>query len=87
MFLDTSGHGTHVAGIAAGNEGQQRTLWSCISKRANYSGRFLSRSIISNSDSINGGIDFVLEVQLNTICLLLLTCFGNHYSAHNGSSI
>lgn len=88
---DVSGHGTHVAGIAAGNgrasSGKYRGLASQSELLVVKLGRPLSNSFPSTVQLMTG-IDFVIR---NAIAIgrpvAINLSFGNNYGSHDGRSI
>ncbi len=88
---DLSGHGTHVAGIAAGNGRASDGLYRGIAYEANLlvvklgipgPNSFPSTSLLML------GIDFCIRESLRqNIPLALNLSFGNTYGSHSGSSL
>lgn len=88
---DLSGHGTHVASIAAGNGRASNGRYRGV---ASQSELIIVKLGISVGDSfprttqLMQGIDFVVKraIQLNMPLVINLS-FGNNYGAHNGLSL
>jgi len=88
---DLSGHGTHVASIAAGNGRASNGRYRGV---ASQSELIIVKLGISVGDSfprttqLMQGIDFVVRraIQLNMPLVINLS-FGNNYGAHNGLSL
>lgn len=88
---DLNGHGTHVAGIAAGNgrasggriKGAAPEADLLIVKLGNP-----SESDFPRTTQLMTGVDFAVRYALNrNLPLVLNLSFGNNYGAHNGNSL
>ncbi len=88
---DTSGHGTHVAGIAAGNGRASNGLFRGVASQSELIIVKLGSSVgqsFPTTTRLMEGIDFCVRsaIKYNRPIAINLS-FGNHYGAHNGSSI
>lgn len=88
---DTSGHGTHVAGIAAGNG---RASNGRIRGAALDSDLLIVKlgipaaSDFPRTTQLMAGVDFVVRFALErNLPLVLNLSFGNNFGAHNGDSL
>jgi subtilisin family serine protease len=89
--VDTSGHGTHVAGIAAGNgrasNGRNRGVASQSELLIVKLGASLGESF-PRTTQLMQGIDFCVSRAITyNRPLVINISFGNNYGAHNGSSL
>lgn len=89
--IDTSGHGTAVAGIAAGNGGERGAAYAGI---AGESDLLIVRLGMSRTDSFPRTTELMraLTYVVNkarelAMPLAVNLSFGNTYGAHNGSSL
>ncbi len=83
LSVDTSGHGTQVAGIAVGNQGIASGAELIIVKLGNpLDGGF------PKTTEVLQGIDYSLKraLSLNKPIVMNLS-FGNNYGSHDGSSL
>lgn len=88
---DLSGHGTHVAGIAAGNGRASNGIYRGIAYESELIVVKLGRSgpnSFPSTSLLMMGIDFCIRESLRkNIPLALNLSFGNTYGSHNGSSL
>lgn len=81
-FLDLSGHGTHVAGIAGGNTGIAPNTELIVVK--------LASEVIGqpNTAGLMRGIHFCLEqAKSANLPIVLNISYGNTYGSHSGTSL
>jgi subtilisin family serine protease len=88
---DTSGHGTHVAGIAAGNgrasEGRNKGVATESELLIVKLGRPISNSFPSTTQLMTA-IDFVIRTALKLGKPVAINLsFGNNYGSHDGRSV
>ena len=81
--VDLSGHGTHVAGIAAGNHGVANEAELLIIKLGTAKERSFPRTT-ELMEAVNFAVRFSLERSQPIVINL---SFGNNYGGHDGSSI
>lgn len=89
--IDTSGHGTAVAGIAAGNGGEQGAAYAGVARESDL---LIVRLGMLRADSfprttelmraLTYTVNKALELEMP---LAVNLSFGNTYGAHNGSSL
>ena len=89
--VDISGHGTHVAGIAAGNGRASNGTYRGVASESELIVVKLGSSAgdsFPSTTRLMEGIDFCVRkaIEYNMPVAINLS-FGNHYGAHNGSSI
>lgn len=88
---DLSGHGTHVAGIAAGNGRASNGIYRGIAYESELIVVKLGRSgpnSFPSTSLLMMGIDFCVRESLRkNIPLALNLSFGNTYGSHSGSSL
>ncbi|NLJ89600.1 MAG: S8 family peptidase [Clostridiales bacterium] len=89
--VDTSGHGTHVAGIAAGNGRASNGLFRGVASESDLIIVKLGSSVgnsFPTTTRLMEAIDFCVRsaIRYNKPIAINLS-FGNNYGAHNGSSI
>lgn len=88
---DLSGHGTHVAGIAAGNGRASNGLYRGVASRCELIVVKLGKSIGSSFPSttqLMQGINFALRFAQNTgRPVAVNVSFGNNYGSHTGRSL
>lgn len=88
---DLSGHGTHVAGIAAGNGRASNGIYRGIAYESELIVVKLGRSgpnSFPSTSLLMMGIDFCIRESLRkNIPLALNLSFGNTYGSHSGSSL
>lgn len=88
---DTSGHGTHVAGIAAGNGRASNYTYRGVASESDLIIVKLGPSVgdsFPTTTRLMEGIDFCMRKSLEyKLPIVINISFGNHYGAHNGSSI
>lgn len=88
---DSSGHGTHVAGIAAGNGRASRGENRGVAYEADIlvvKLRGRSRSGFPQTTELMMGVDFCVRMALSRVQPLALNLsYGNNYGSHNGSSL
>ncbi|NMB43980.1 MAG: S8 family peptidase [Clostridiales bacterium] len=88
---DTSGHGTHVAGIAAGNGRASNGLFRGVASQSELIIVKLGSSVgqsFPTTTRLMEGIDFCVRSAIKyNMPIAINLSFGNHYGAHNGSSI
>lgn len=89
--IDTSGHGTAVAGIAAGNGGERGTAYAGIARESDL---LIVRLGMPQADSFPRTTELMraLTYVVNkarelAMPLAVNLSFGNTYGAHNGSSL
>ena len=80
---DLSGHGTHVAGICAGNQGVASKSDILVVKLGNRGRRSFPRTT-ELMEAVNFCIDYSLEKRQP---LVINLSFGNNYGGHDGSSL
>lgn len=89
--IDLSGHGTHVAGIAASNGRASNGRYRGVAYESQLLIVKLSQTDISNSDGtarLMEAVDFCIRYAIaNNMPLALNLSFGNNYGAHNGQSL
>ncbi len=89
--IDTSGHGTHVAGIAAGNGSASNGLYRGVASESDLIVVKLGSSIGDSfpiTTRLMEGIDFCIRKSIEyNMPLVINLSFGNNYGAHDGSSI
>lgn len=89
--IDTSGHGTAVAAIAAGNFSQDKSIYLGIAPKSNILavklGLPLENSFPRTSELMQA-LDFCVRtsMKLNTPIVINLS-FGNTYGSHDGTSL
>lgn len=91
VTLDQSGHGTAVAGVAAGNGKASNGLYTGYAPEADLIVVKLapsSRSSFPRTIEVMQGIDFVVKkaIELQRPLALNLS-FGNSYGSHDGTSL
>ncbi len=89
--IDTSGHGTHVAGIAAGNGRASNGTYRGVASQSELIIVKLGSSVgnsFPTTTRLMEGIDFCVRkaIEYNMPIAINLS-FGNNYGAHNGSTI
>lgn len=89
--FDISGHGTHVAGIAAGNGRASNGTYRGVASESELIVVKLGSSVADSfptTTRLMEAIDFCIRkaIEYNMPIVINLS-FGNHYGAHNGSSI
>lgn len=89
--IDLSGHGTHVAGIAAGNGAASDGRYVGVAPNSRLIVVKLGRSIgesFPSTAQLMTAVDFVIRkaVELR-IPLSINVSFGNNYGSHTGNSI
>lgn len=89
--FDVSGHGTHVAGIAAGNGRASNGTYRGVAPESDLIIVKLGSSVgdsFPTTTRLMEAIDFCVRkaVEYNMPIVINLS-FGNNYGAHNGSSI
>lgn len=89
--IDTSGHGTAVAGIAAGNGGERGAAYAGVARESDL---LIVRLGMPRSDSfprtteLMRALTYVVNrAQELAMPLAVNLSFGNTYGAHNGSSL
>lgn len=89
--IDTSGHGTAVAGIAAGNGGEQGALYAGAARESEL---LIVRLGVAKADSfprtteLMRALTYVVKKALELqMPLAVNLSFGNTYGAHNGTSL
>lgn len=89
--VDTSGHGTHVAGIAAGNGRASNGLYRGVASRSELLIIKLGRPIgdsFPRTTQLMEGIDFAIKFAIEVGRPLVINIsFGNNYGAHNGRTL
>lgn len=89
--VDTNGHGSHVAGIAAGNGRASNGLYRGVASESDLIIVKLGSSVGDSfpiTTRLMEGIDFCIRKSLEyNRPLVINLSFGNSYGAHNGSSI
>ena len=89
--FDISGHGTHVTGIAAGNGRASNGTYRGVASESELIIVKLGSSVgnsFPTTTRLMEAIDFCIRkaIEYNMPIVINLS-FGNHYGAHNGSSI
>jgi len=89
--VDLSGHGTHVAGIAAGNGRASNGRYRGVASQSNLIVVKLGTSIAGSfprTTQLMQGIDYVVKtaIELNMPLAINLS-FGNNYGPHDGGSL
>lgn len=88
---DLSGHGTHVAGIAAGNGRASGGRNRGVARESSLLVVKLSQTEISNSDGtarLMEAVDFCIRTAIRKgMPLAVNISFGNQFGAHNGKSL
>lgn len=89
--IDTSGHGTAVAGIAAGNGGERGSLYAGVARESEL---LIVRLGVARADSfprtteLMRALTYVVKKALELqMPLAVNLSFGNTYGAHNGTSL
>lgn len=89
--VDLSGHGTHVAGIAAGNGNASNRRIKGAAPKASLLIVKLgnpSDSDFPRTTQVMTGVDFVVRFALErNLPLVINLSFGNNYGAHDGSTL
>ena len=89
--LDTSGHGTAVAGIAAGNDITSGSYYKGISPKSNLiivKMKNPSPNSFPRTTELMQGINYILEKAIDMqLPLVLNLSFGNNYGSHDGTSL
>lgn len=89
--IDLSGHGTHVAGIAAGNGRASNGRYRGVASESNLIVVKLGSSVggsFPSTTRLMEGIDFCIRKSIEyNMPLVTNLSFGNNYGAHNGSSL
>jgi subtilisin family serine protease len=88
---DLSGHGTHVAGIAAGNGRASNGLYRGVASKSELVIVKLGSSVgdsFPRTTQLMQGIDFVIRhaIELNKPIAINIS-FGNNYGSHTGVSL
>ena len=85
---DVSGHGTHVAGIAAGNGRESEGRYRGVAYRATLVVVRLGEDEFNNTARLMEGIDYVIRTaQELKIPVAINLSIGNNYGAHDGNSL
>ena len=88
---DLSGHGTHVAGIAAGNGRASNGRYRGVAPNSKLLIVKLGRSVSSSfplTTQVMTAVDFVVRTALSLKQPLAINLsFGNNYGSHDGSSL
>ena len=89
--VDLSGHGTHVAGIAAGNGRGSNGRYRGVASQSNLIVVKLGSSVggsFPRTTQLMEGIDYVVKraIELNMPLVVNLS-FGNNYGSHDGGSL
>lgn len=89
--VDLSGHGTHVAGIAAGNGQASNGLYRGVATQSKLIIVKLGRSVgesFPRTTQLMTAIDFILKyvIQLGLPVAINIS-FGNNYGSHTGRAI
>lgn len=82
---DIVGHGTHVAGICAGNgAGSSKAIYAGVAPQADIA----MVKTTFNSDDVALGVKQIFDVadELNQPCVVNLS-LGGHFGAHDGTSV
>ncbi len=89
--VDLSGHGTHVAGIAAGNGAASKGRYRGVAPDARLMVVKLGRSVgesFPSTTQLMTAVDFVIRKSLEIrVPVAINISFGNNYGSHTGSSI
>ena len=85
---DIGGHGTHVAGIAAGNGRASNGLYRGVAYEASIVVVNLGRDEFFNTARLMEAVDYVIKKaqELNMPVAINLS-IGNNYGAHSGNSL
>lgn len=85
---DIGGHGTHVAGIAAGNGRASNGLYRGVAYEASIIVVNLGRDEFFNTARLMEAVDYVIKkaISLNMPIAINLS-IGNNYGAHSGNSL
>ena len=86
--IDTGGHGTHVAGIAAGNGRESAGRFRGVAYEADILAVKLGNDEYFSSARLMEGIDHVIvkAAELNRPVAINLS-FGNNYGPHDGTTL
>lgn len=88
---DLSGHGTHVAGIAAGNGRASNGLYRGVASRSELVVVKLGISVgdsFPRTTQLMLGINFVIQYAISVNKPIAINIsFGNNYGSHTGSSL
>lgn len=89
--VDTSGHGTHVAGIAAGNGRASNGLYRGVAPNSELIIVKLGSSVgdsFPRTSQLMEGIDFAIRFALARLQPIAINIsFGNNYGSHTGRSL
>ena len=89
--VDTSGHGTHVAGIAAGNGRASNNLYRGVAPNSELIIVKLGSSVgnsFPRTSQLMEGIDFAIRFALTRLQPIAINIsFGNNYGSHTGRSL
>ena len=89
--VDTSGHGTHVAGIAAGNGRASNNLYRGVAPNSELIIVKLGSSVgnsFPRTSQLMEGIDFAIRFALARLQPIAINIsFGNNYGSHTGRSL
>ncbi len=89
--VDISGHGTHVAGIAAGNGRASNGLFRGVASESNLIVVKLGTTIgdsFPTTTRLMEAIDFCIKRAFEyNMPIVINLSFGNNYGSHNGNSI
>lgn len=85
---DVSGHGTHVAGIAAGNGRASEGRYRGVAYRSTLVVVRLGEDEFNNTARLMEGIDYVIRTaQELKMPVSINLSIGNNYGAHDGNSL
>lgn len=88
LVRDIGGHGTHVAGIAAGNGRASNGLYRGVAYEASIIVVNLGRDEFFNTARLMEAVDYVVKkAQSLNMPVAINISIGNNYGAHSGNSL